>query len=117
MEKSGFQIFTVCEINLKIINDSNLPSKISQSLKGFRYQGQVSVGPFARVFTSQVEEGRRQDGRTQVPQEDAGRDEVVTQVGLAHVLEKLADLVEATLKLDGEIGVTLGNSAPDLTHD
>ena len=86
-------------------------------MQSFSNQSEVPVGPFARVFTTQVEEGRGQDGRTQVPQEDAGRDEVVAQVRLAHVLQKLTDLVEATLKLDGKVGVTLGNSAPDLTND
>lgn len=32
------------------------------------------------------------------------------------MLQELSDLVEAPLKLDRKVGVTLGNSRPDLSH-
>jgi hypothetical protein len=64
-----------------------------------------------------VEEGGGKDGGAEVAKEDAGRDEVVAEVRLAHVFQELPDLVEAALKLDGEVGVALGDATPDLADD
>ena len=69
---------------------------------------------FITLTPGQVEEGWRQDGWAEVAQEDAGGDEVVAEVRLAHMLEELPDLVEAALELDGEVGVALGDPTPDL---
>ena len=90
--------------------------KVGQGLQGFRNQGQISVCLLVGELVGQIEEVGAEDGGAEVAEEEAAGDQDVGDLGPAHLLQVLPDLVEAPLESHREDGVRVGDPPPHHRH-